>query len=122
MGFKKIIFVFMTSVRQEKVAELIKQELSLIFQKESRTLCLGSMVSVTVLRISPDLGVARVYVSIFAAKDTSAVFESIQTNASLIRRELGRKVSKQLRKVPELYFFLDDSLDYAEEIDDLLKK
>lgn len=122
MGFKKIIFVFMTSVRQEKVAELIKQELSLIFQKESRTLCLGSMVSVTVLRISPDLGVARVYISIFAAKDTQAVFDSVQANSSLIRRELGRRVSKQLRKVPELYFFLDDSLDYAEEIDDLLKK
>jgi len=112
----------MASVRQEKVAQLIKQELSMIFQRETRTLCIGAMVSVTVVRISPDLGVARVYLSIFAANNVEEVFNNIVVNGAMVRKELAQITRKQLRKVPDLSFFLDDSLDYAEEIDDLLNK
>ena len=112
----------MAGQRTDKVAKLFAKELSLIFQRETRSLCMGSMVSVTVVRVSPDLGSARVYVSIFAADDKEAVLKNIKANTKNIRYELSQTIKNQMRKTPELHFFLDDSLDYAEEIDELLKK
>ena len=112
----------MSGQRTDKVANLFKRELSLIFQRETRTLCMGSMVSVTVVRVSPDLGSARVYVSIFAAEDKEAVLKNIKANGKMIRHELSQIIKNQMRKTPELHFYLDDSLDYAEEIEDLLNK
>ncbi len=112
----------MASIRQEKVANLIKQELSLIFQRESRTLCNGAMVSVTVVRMSPDLSFAKVYLSVFGHAKPLEVFENIKAQTGMIRRDLGKTISQQVRKVPELAFFLDDTQDYAETIDKLLKQ
>lgn len=112
----------MASIRQEKVSNLVKQELSSIFQRETRTLCMGALVSVTTVRITPDLSYARVYLSIFGHKDKQAVFNNINANNSLIRRNLAKIIGQQVRKVPELVFEIDDSLDYAENIDNLLKK
>ena len=112
----------MASIRQEKVSNLIKQELSIIFQRESRTICLGALVSVTIVRVTPDLSLARVYLSIFGHKDSKAVYKNIEANTKLIKKGLSLKVSQQLRKIPELVFFVDDSLDYADEIENLLKK
>ena len=112
----------MAGKRTDKVANLFKKELSLIFQRETKTLCLGSMVSVTVVRVSPDLGSARVYVSIFAASDAEAVLKNIKTNTKTIRYELSQIIKNQMRKTPELHFYLDDSLDYAENIDSLLEE
>ncbi len=111
----------METTRQSKISRLIQKDLSEMFQRECREYCLGSMVSVTVVRISPDLSVAKVYLSIFPSGKAKEVIESIHNAASQIRFNLGRKVGKQLRIVPELKFFVDDSLDYAEKIDDLLK-
>jgi|TARA_B100001059_G_C17763249_1_gene544094 ribosome-binding factor A len=79
------------------------------------------MVTVTVVRVTADLSLARCYLSIFGAKDKQEVFESIETNASRIRGEVGKKL-KNLRKIPALKFHIDDSLDYASKIDELLKK
>lgn len=112
----------MESLRQQKVARLLQKELAEIFRAESRNLFGAALISVTVVRISPDLGVAKVYLSIMGAKDSKNLLENINKNGYLIRKKLGTVVGKQLRIVPELMFFIDDSLDYASHIDELLKK
>lgn len=112
----------MASVRQNKIAQLLQQELSLVFQREARTFCKGAMVSVTVVRVSPDLSVSRAYISVFGHKDKAAVLESIRESAIKIKHSIAQNVRFQLRKMPDLEFFLDDSIDYAMEIDNLLKK
>lgn len=112
----------MASIRQEKIAELIQQELSIIFQREARNFCLGAMVSVTIVRVAPDLSIAKIYLSIFGAKDKQAVLESIKDNKPKVKHALSQVIKKQLRKTPDLNFYIDDSLDYAMEIEQLLKK
>ena len=111
-----------SSIRQQKVSALLQKELATIFQRESRNLFGGSLITVTVIRISPDLGFAKVYLSFFMAKDNEALLKNIRAHNSKIRYELGKAVGKQLRVVPEIQFYIDDSLDYAENIDDLLKQ
>lgn len=112
----------MESVRQQKVAKLLQKELAELFRAEARSMFNGAFITVTVVRVSPDLGVAKVYVSIMATQNVKAVFESIETQQFIIRKKLGMIIGKQLRIVPELQFFIDDSLDYAQKIEDLLKK
>lgn len=82
----------------------------------------GVLVSVSVVRVSPDLGVAKVYLSIFPSGKSKELLEAIRANTKAIRYDLGQRVGKQLRIIPELSFFIDDSLDYIEHIDELLKK
>ncbi len=113
---------FMETVRQQKVSKLIQKELAEIFRSEAKTLFGGAFITVTVVRISPDLGAAKVYLSIMAAKDKQAIFKLVEEQSSVIRKKLGNLVGKQLRVTPELAFFIDDSLDYAMKIDELLKK
>ncbi len=111
----------MTSIRQNKVSELIKRELSHYFQQNSRTVCQGAMVSVTVLRISKDLSLAKAYLSIFGVgADKNEVFKNINEHKPAIRMHLAQQMKNQMRKVPELAFYLDDSLDYSENINELL--
>ena len=81
----------------------------------------GVIISVTAVRVSPDLGIAHVYLSIFPSKHTEEMFENINVNARSVRYALGKRAGKQLRVIPELIFHLDDSLDYIENIDRLLK-
>ena len=111
----------MTSIRQNKVSRLVQKELSEIFQRDLSHLGNGAMISVTMVRISHDLGIARVYLSVFPSKGLEEVIDNISNRAGEVRRLLGNTVRHQLRKVPELHFYGDDSLDYAEKIDDLLK-
>ena len=82
----------------------------------------GVMVSVTRARISPDLSICTAYLSIFPSEKSEEILANIKANEKSIRYELGTKVRNQLRIIPELRFFLDDSLDYLEHIDELLKK
>jgi len=112
----------MSTIRQQKVESLLKKELAVIFQKESRNLFGGAFITVTIIRISPDLGYAKVYLSFFGAADKEKLFKKVNSYTSKIRWYLGLQVGKQLRIVPELHFFEDDSLDYAKKIDDLLKE
>jgi ribosome-binding factor A len=112
----------MESVRQQKVNKLLAKELAEIFRANARNLFSGAFITVTGVRVSPDLGAAKVYVSIMGAKDRGAIFDLIKKEAGIIRRKLGSVVGRQLRVVPELSFYLDDSLDYALRIDELLKK
>lgn len=111
----------MDSTRQNKVARLLQKELGEIFQRESMNLFRGALISVTVVRVAPDLSFAKVFVSIFApSKDEQELFKSIQGNTKKIRQLLAQKVAKQLRIIPELAFHIDDSIAYEENITRLL--
>lgn len=111
----------MDSTRQKKISRLLQKEISEIFQREMRAVCLGTMVTVTVVRISPDLGQAKAYLSIFPTGNIDEVMKEINEQSSQIRFALGKRVGKQMRIIPELRFFVDDSLDYLDNIDRLLK-
>lgn len=108
------------SIRQQKVAALIQKELAIIFQRESKNMFNGALITVTVVRITPDLGFAKVYLSFFLSDDKDALLESVQSQKSTIRYQLGKVVGKQLRIIPVLQFFRDDSIDYAMNINELL--
>ena len=111
----------MESTRQAKIARLIQKELSEILRQQTAKTH-GILVSVSAVRVSPDLSVARAYLSIFPSDKGAEILDNINRNARTIRYELGQKVRFQLRKIPELAFHLDDSLDYIENIDNLLKE
>lgn len=111
----------MESIRQQKIARLIQKELAMIFLREVKSLFGNAMITVTRVRMSPDLSIAKVYVSIFAVKDKNSLFNDIEIYSSEIRKHLGNKIGKQVRIVPELKFFIDDSLDYIENIEKALK-
>lgn len=112
----------MESTRQKKVSRLIQKELSVIFQQHMPELLGNVIVSVTIVRISPDLADSNVFLSIFPIHDPDKAIKIIKNSNSLIRKRLGESVRNQLRIIPKLHFFLDDSAAYAEEIDRLLKK
>ncbi len=109
----------MESTRQAKIARLIQKELSEILRQQTAKTN-GILVSVSAVRVSPDLSIARAYLSIFPSDKAKEILENINRSARTIRYELGQKVRFQLRKIPELAFHLDDSLDYIENIDHLL--
>mgnify|MGYP003951596343 CR=1 FL=1 len=109
------------SIRQEKIASVIKKELGIYFQKNATNMCKGAMVSVTTVRMSADLSIAKVYISVFGGKNNDESFNHIKLSARYIRHELSQIVRNQLRKTPDLHFYIDDSFDYAQEIDKLLK-
>lgn len=111
----------MQETRQNRIARLLQKELSLIFQSQTRMMH-GVMVSVTRVRISPDLSICTAYLSIFPSEKGEEILANIVKNEKTIRYELGTKVRNQLRIIPELRFFIDDSLDYIEHIDRLLKQ
>ena len=111
----------MQETRQNRISRLLQKELSLIFQGQTRQ-TRGIMVSVTKVKISPDLSVCTAYLSIFPSEKGEELLNNINNNVATIRYDLGQKVRNQLRIIPELRFFLDDSLDYIEHIDELLKK
>ncbi|MBQ4023084.1 MAG: 30S ribosome-binding factor RbfA [Prevotella sp.] len=110
----------MQETRQNKIARLLQKELSLIFQGQTRMMK-GVMVSVTRVRISPDLSVCTAYLSVFPSERGEEIVKNVNENQKTIRYELGTRVRNQLRIIPELRFFIDDSLDYIEHIDELLK-
>ena len=111
----------MQETRQNKIARLLQKELSIIFQEQTRAMH-GTMVSVTRVRISPDLSICTAYLSVFPSERGEEILENINRTNQQIRYALGQRVRYQLRIVPELRFFIDDSLDYIEHIDELLKK
>lgn len=111
----------MGSIRQNKIEKVIQEEVALIFQRNAREFCKGAMVTPTVVRVTSDLSIAKIYLSIFAGPSKEEVFEEIQLKKSRIRGEVGKRL-KNMRHIPDLQFFIDDSLDYAEKIDELLKK
>lgn len=111
----------MDSIRQSKVNKLLLKELSEIFRSESRNLFGGAFITVTVVRVTPDLGMAKIYLSIMG-NNSKAALKMIEEKTKDIRRRVGNALGKQLRVIPELHFYIDDSLDYAMKIEELLKK
>ncbi len=111
----------METTRQNKIARLLQKELSTIFEKQTRA-TRGVIVSVSKCRISPDLSICKAYLSIFPSEKAEELLTNINANVKAIRFELGKNVRYQLRIIPELKFFIDDSLDYIAHIDELLKK
>lgn len=110
------------SPRILKIRSLLLRDLSEIFNRMGHEFYPGVMFTVTTVRITPDLSIAKVYLSMFPVKEKETVLKKVSEQSSRIRYELGKRVGKQMRVVPELKFFIDDSLDYIEKIDDLLKK
>ena len=111
----------METTRQAKIARLLQKELSEIFRLQTAKMH-GVLVSVSAVRVSPDLSVAKVYLSVFPSEKSKEILDSITASAKTVRYELAQKVRFQLRKTPELAFYLDDSLDYIENIDNLPAK
>ncbi len=111
----------METTRQSKIARLIQKDLSNIFQSQTRQMR-GVLVSVSVVRVSPDLSIAKVYLSVFPSSRAQEIINNVNENMKQIRYELGNLERHQLRIIPELKFFIDDSLDYIDNIDRLLNK
>lgn len=109
----------MESKRQQKVGRQIQKDLGDIFQREAQHLVNGAFVTVTGVRMTPDLGIARAYLSFLPEKKKDLLFEGIQENVRFIRQKLGERVRHQLRIVPELQFYLDDTAEYAAKMDAL---
>lgn len=110
----------MESKRQQKISKLLQKDLGEIIQQDLKHVTRGSMVTVTKVHVTPDLSSAKIYLSLFATPDSAALLKSIQRHSSEVRGKLGNRIRHQLRVVPELHFYLDDSLDYIENIENLL--
>ncbi len=111
----------MDTTRQNKVSKLIQKEMAELFQRESRALFGGAFITVTGVKISADLSVARVYLSFLAVSDPKGLLKGIKEQTKEIRKRFGEKVKLQLRIVPNLEFFQDDSLEYVDKIEKLFK-
>lgn len=118
---KTIIDKTMQETRQNRISRLLQKELASIFQTQTRMMH-GVLVSVTRVKVSPDLSICTAYLSIFPSEKGDEILKNINANEKTIRYDLGQRVHNQLRIIPELRFFIDDSLDYLERIDELLKK
>jgi ribosome-binding factor A len=110
-----------STVRQQKFARLVQKELSDIFQRDKRGFLDNAFITIQEVRVSPDLSVARVYISMMLAKDKQAVLAKLDTHKKEIRRALGEKIRNQARIVPEIAFFLDEVEENALRMDDILK-
>ncbi len=110
----------MESTRQNKIARLVQKDLSEIFQLETTFLFKGAMITVTKVHVTKDLSMAKAYLSIFAVGDKPGMIDEIRSHQKEIRYKLGQRISHQVRAIPELQFYLDDSLDYIENIEKLL--
>ena len=115
------LVVIMESTRIQKIQRLIQKDLSEIFREDTSKMR-GVIVSVSNVRVSPDLSIARVHLSVFPSERAQEIVDGVNKNVKTIRYALAQRVRNQLRKTPDLVFYVDDSLDYIEHIDELLKK
>jgi len=115
-------FAPMTNRRHEKISRLIQKELSFLFLNEAKKLFGNAMISVTRVVISPDMGHVKVYVSFLNVADTEKMLEIIRLHIKELRLMLGQKLRNELRRIPELAFYYDDTLDYMEKMDEVFKK
>lgn len=112
----------METTRQQKVGKQIQKDISDIFTKEARDLLQGAMVTVTMVRVSPDLSFAKIYLSVFPFEKSDQIMEQLEANNKGIRKALSTRMRNQLKQMPEIDFRLDDSLEYIENIDNLLNE
>lgn len=116
-----IYFCTMESTRQNKISRLLQKDLGEIFRKETPNWFANAMITVTKVNVTKDLSIANVYLSLFATADKKGLLDQIRHRGSEIRFRLGKQIGKQVRIIPELQFFIDDSLDYIERIENLLE-
>lgn len=109
------------STRQNKISRLIQREMADIILRVNKTKFTGKLISVTVVRVTKDLGIARVYLSIFPSEFAAEILKEIELMNKQLRGDLGRKLGKSLRVIPALEFYIDDSLDYIDNINKLIK-
>ncbi len=114
------IYKKMESKRQQQFARIIQKDLSEIFQRDAKHMFGEKFITITMVRVTPDLGIARVYLSFLMTKDKEAAIEDIQEKTKTIRQLLAQKIRNSVRVVPELHFYLDDTADYVSKIDALL--
>ena len=112
----------METTRQQKIAKQIQKDVADIFQKDGAALARGALVTVTGVRVSPDFSYAKIYVSIFPFVQCQALMERFEQQTWFIRRALRQRIRNQLKNIPEIQFFLDDSLEYIEHIEKALKE
>lgn len=112
----------MASIRQEKYAKIIQKELASIFQEKSSSLFEGAFITISHVEVSPDLGYAKILVSFLNGKNQETLFGLVQLHTKTIRHELAGRMRKQARKVPELNFILDNSLDYVQHMEEVFKR
>jgi len=110
------------STRQNKISRLIQREMADIFLKLNKTKYRGKLITVSLVRVTRDISIARIYLSIYPSQHSEEILADIQQNNKSVRGDLGRRVGKSLRIIPELEFYIDDSLDYIKHIDELLDK
>ena len=108
------------STRQQKFSRLIQKELSDIFQRDKRGIVDKAFITIADVKVSPDLGLAKIYISMMLAKDKQAMLEKLNLRKKEIRKELGDKIGKQVRIIPELAFFIDEVEENAQRMDDIL--
>jgi ribosome-binding factor A len=111
----------METNRQKKINKLLQKDLGEIFQREAPNLFQRAMITVTKVNVTSDLSIAKVYISIFGS-DTENIIKLVKVNTNELRKQLGLRIKNQLRQVPQLQFFVDDSLDYIQNIENLLKQ
>lgn len=111
----------METTRQQKFARLLQKEVGELLQREGANYYGKAFVTVTIVRTSPDLGYVKVYVSVMGTTDREKVVTLLNENIRDVRRRLGMRIKNQIRHIPELHFYLDDSFDYAEKIDKLFR-
>ncbi len=109
------------STRQNKISKLIQREMAEMLLQLNKTKFSGKLISVTIVRVTKDLGIARIYLSIFPSEFAREILNDIELSNKQLRGELGRKLGKTLRVIPELQFYIDDSLDYIDNINRLIK-
>ena len=112
----------METIKQKKIASLIRETLGEIFQRENLSITQGGMITISHVTISPDLTVARVYLSFFQVKNQQEVLDSLTHNENEMRRKLGNKIRNQVRRIPELHFFVDDTLDQVFRMEEIFKE
>ena len=110
-------YLEMESKRQQKVGRQIQKDLGEIFQKDAQHLTHGSFVTITAVRVTPDLGIARAYLSFLPDKNKQILLETIQENTKFFRQKLADRVRHQLRIIPHLQFYIDDTAEYAAKMD-----
>ncbi|WOK06079.1 30S ribosome-binding factor RbfA [Imperialibacter roseus] len=110
----------MESTRQQKYARLIQKELGEIFQRDTKHMFGKAFITITLVKMSPDLGFAKVYLSIFMAEDRNEMLAQINERKSQVRKLLGQRIGKQVRIIPEIAFFIDDTEDHAHKMDSLI--
>jgi len=110
------------STRQNKISRLVQREMADILLQLNKSKYHGKLISVTIVRVTKDMSIARIYLSIYPSEFANEILSEIQMNGKSLRGELGRRIGKSVRIIPELEFYIDDSLDYIDHIDDLLHK